>query len=125
MLIRTSFSFHATAVGKQFKVIYDDSLANASLVSQSVGFDRLTMTRLQERLSVESVENVYDENGFYDREKIRNISLFRFQNKSFAIEGTKEKVDCMNTEVENLWVVKCQGNIRARSLKDDDLPHSF
>ena len=75
-------------------------------------------------MEVEAVETIY-KNGFYDGEKIRNQALFRYEDKSLVIEGTqnqKKPVDCMETDVENLLVTRCKGNIHVRSLKDGDLP---
>lgn len=80
------------------------------------------MDRRHNRLEIAAVETIYDKNGYYVKENIRKQSLFRYEDKSLLVEGTEEPVDCRETDVENLLVVSCQGNIRARGLKDGDLP---
>ena len=101
-------------------MIFDGNLANGNLTSQSSGLDFLRLSRRESRLDVEAEETTRDKNGAYKSRKKRSINLFLYD-KSFAIEGTNEEVDCHATDVENLWVVRCQG-FRARKLKDGDLP---
>ena len=104
-------------------MIFDSNLASGNLTSQSSGWNLFELDRRFNRLEVEAVEKVYDNNGFYKGEKKNSISLFRYEDKSFLVEGIKEPaMDCMETNVENLLVVNCKGDIHARKLKDGDLP---
>ena len=76
------------------------------IASKSYGIDRLYFYHHGDRLRVEF--NSGSENGM--------ASLENVENKRFLVERAPGKLDCKHTEVKDLKVARCKGNVQVKNL---------
>lgn len=110
------FSPQSKETSKKFQVFYD----KGNLKIKSFGLTEFQLERQFKRLKIKAEEGNYEKTGWWELARLRTLSLFRFEDKSLVAEGSETTVDCFDTEVENLLVADCEGDIVTRNPKDDD-----
>ena len=115
--IKLKIKICSIEVEKKFQVFFD----KGNLTVKSFGLTEFQIERRFKRLEIKAEEGKYSEKtGWWELARRRTLSLFRYEDKSLVAEGSETQVDCFDTEVKNLLVADCEGDIVTRNPKDDD-----